>query len=90
MRKVEKYELCSSCLNVRQVSSGGSLGITIAEVLDSKAFNSGNPLSLQMMNITAYIYLKSNGGCSKCINLFGQLLIESGLSQEYLDGLGTS
>ena len=90
MHKVQKYELCSSCLNVRPVLSNGSLGITIAEVLDSKAFNAGNPLSLQMMNITAFTYLTANGGCANCINLFRQLLLESGLSQEYLNELGTS
>jgi len=88
MRKVEKDELCSSCLKVRPILNDESLGPSIEEWLDSKGYNNGNPASLLMMNLSAYTYLKMNGGCSKCINLFEQLLRDAGFEDEYLAELG--
>jgi hypothetical protein len=47
----------------------GSLGCTMAEWLDSKGYNDQG-FAYIMMNHFALTYLRNNGGCSRCINLF--------------------
>jgi hypothetical protein len=71
MRKVAKYELCSSCSNIKFLD-----GDTIGDYLDGKG--AGKVYSLPLgpghlfANDTILKTLMKEGGCSKCINLFMQ------------------
>ena len=68
-RQIANYELCNSCRKIRSVMNNGNPGPSIEEWLDSPGYR-GNPFSHIMMNLTALVWLKANGGCSKCISLF--------------------
>jgi len=63
--KIEKYELCASCLEIPEIRAS----------LDSEGYNR-NLMARKMLNIGLLQRLKNNGGCSACINLFERALEE--------------
>ncbi|MDR2582035.1 MAG: hypothetical protein LBC75_00965 [Fibromonadaceae bacterium] len=65
MRKVAKYELCSSCRNIIMYDDR-----TVENFLDGEGYSS--PFLYMMMNHSVLQMLQEKGGCSHCINLFAQ------------------
>jgi len=63
--KIEKYELCASCLKIPEVEVS----------LDSEGYKR-NIMARKFLNMGILERLKKNGGCPACINLFERALNE--------------
>jgi len=67
--KLKKNDLCNPCRKIHPIMGDGySSNISIEEMLDGKGYSQG--FGYVMMNHAILIYLKENGGCSRCISLF--------------------
>jgi len=68
--RVSKYDLCSSCREIRPIMNGGKPSdMTVGELLDSKG-NAG--MGYFMINQMVLTYLEDDGGCPTCTNLLRQ------------------
>ena len=68
--KITKDELCASCRQIRWRMNNGDLSpMTIEEFLDASFLNA-TPEGQFLANRAVLVYLESDGGCARCINLF--------------------
>ena len=68
MRRIQKEELCDSCREIHPIMSNGKENEhSIEDMLNSSGYKGPTYFFL---NSAILLYLRENGGCSECIDLF--------------------